>query len=257
VSRRISSGRRPRLRIRLRLPLIVVAALLLAIGIHDGLSNAGKRHEQPESQSTTDTQTGSSRSKIGSAQPAKPSADSQPRAYPQADPSNDAAGDPPTPLFGRVVAIADGDTLKVLDASLREHRIRLLGIDAPERNQPWGQRSRQAISRLAFQQPVRVEWAKRDRFGRVLGNVWVAPPDSDCRGQLQCPTSLDVSLEQLRTGHAWWYRQFAKDQPPAQRKLYEQAQSQARERRVGLWQQTDPQPPWEYRRHSKSKPGGL
>lgn len=154
------------------------------------------------------------------------------------------------PILGRVVAVADGDTVTVLDVTLRQHRIRLSGIDAPERGQAGGHRSKESLSDLVYDQPVRVDWRKRDRYGRVLGTVYVAPPDAACRGDTQCPVTLDAGLEQLNRGRAWWYRQFAAEQTPEQRARYEQAEEQARTRRVGLWRDGGAQAPWEFRRQN-------
>ena len=97
-------------------------------------------------------------------------------------------------LSGQVVKIADGDTLTVLDASKQQHRIRLTGIDAPERKQAFGTVSRQHLANLVFGRAVMVEWYKRDRYQRILGKVLVD-------GQ-------DANLEQIRAGLAWHYKQF-------------------------------------------------
>ena len=78
-------------------------------------------------------------------------------------------------LEGRVVAVTDGDTIKVLeparskDSPPTEHKIRLAGIDAPEHDQPFGSRSKQSLSNAVFNKPVRVEWSKQDRYGRLVG----------------------------------------------------------------------------------------
>ena len=119
-----------------------------------------------------------------------------------------------TTLTSRVVGVTDGDTITVLDASKTQHRIRLAGIDAPERGQPGGQRSKESLSALVYNQPVRVESSKRDRFDRVVGKVWVASPDSPCRGKPDCPTTLDAGLAQITMGRAWWFRKYADEQSP-------------------------------------------
>jgi endonuclease YncB( thermonuclease family) len=76
-------------------------------------------------------------------------------------------------LQGKVVAIADGDTLTVLDAAKNQHKIRLSGIDAPEKRQPFGSRWKENLSRLAFDKEVTVDWQKRDRFDRIVGKVLI------------------------------------------------------------------------------------
>ena len=102
-------------------------------------------------------------------------------------------------IIGRVVSIADGDTMTVLDASNTQHKIWLEGIDAPERGQPFGTRSRQNLSDLVFGKDVRVDWHKRDRYGRVVGKVWVTPSELNCT-QEPCPKTLDAGRAQPTVG---------------------------------------------------------
>ncbi len=142
-------------------------------------------------------------------------------------------------LRGRVVGVIDGDTLAVVDASNQEHRIRLAEIDAPEKRQPFGQRSKQSLSGLCFGLAVVIEDKGRDRYGRVIGRV-------NCAG-------IDASADQVRRGMAWVFDRYATD-----RTLYA-IQEEARAARVGLWSDPAPVPPWEYRaaaRPSRVKPGG-
>lgn len=146
-------------------------------------------------------------------------------------------------LLGRVVGVADGDTITVLDADRQQHKIRLQGIDAPEKAQPFGERSKQNLSRMVFGKDVRVEWEKRDRYKRIVGKVWVQP--ESC---LTCPMTLDAGHAQLTVGLAWWYRKYAEEQAPADRGAYEFSEQEARAKRVGLWGDPDPVPPWEWRR---------
>ena len=91
------------------------------------------------------------------------------------------------------VGIADGDTVTVLDAQKVQHKIRLAGIDAPEKAQPFGQRSKGALSMLVFGKDVDVEWSKRDRYRRIVGKVLVTDPTC----QRQCPKTLDAGLAQV------------------------------------------------------------
>jgi len=157
------------------------------------------------------------------------------------------AADAQDALTGRVVGVADGDTVTVLDARRTQHRIRVAGIDAPERGQPGGQRSKESLSMLVYDQPVRVESNKRDRFGRIVGKVWVAPPDSPCRGRPDCPTTLDAGLSQITMGRAWWFRKYADEQSPEDRSRYEFAEAEARAKKAGLWRDGTAVPPWEWR----------
>jgi len=150
-------------------------------------------------------------------------------------------------LTGRVVGVADGDTITVLDAGKTQHRIRIAGIDAPERGQPGGQRSKESLSALVYDQPVRVESSKRDRYDRIVGEVWVASPDSPCRGKPNCPMTLDAGLAQITMGRAWWFRKYADEQSPEDRDRYEFAEEEARAKKAGLWRDGAAVAPWEWR----------
>jgi endonuclease YncB( thermonuclease family) len=146
-------------------------------------------------------------------------------------------------LVGRVVGVADGDSVTVLDADQVRHKVRLSAIDAPEKGQAFGNRAKQHLSELVFQKEVSVHWRKRDRYGRIVGKVMVQSPD--CPG---CPKNLDVGQAQLSVGLAWWYRKHASEQSPDGRGRYESEEMQARARRVGLWRDAAPVPPWEFRK---------
>ena len=137
-------------------------------------------------------------------------------------------------LVGTVVGLADGDTVTVLDASKTQYRIRLAGIDAPEKKQDFGSRSRQSLSELVFQKPVRVEYTKTDRYGRIVGKVLV--------------NNVDASLVQVKRGMAWHYKAYEREQSQVDRKLYAQSETDARRAGLGLWQDPSPLPPWEFRK---------
>ncbi len=152
-------------------------------------------------------------------------------------------------IQGRVVSVSDGDTITVLDADHQQHKIRLSGIDAPEKAQPFGQRSKENLSQLIFGRDVAVEWRKKDRYGRTVGKVMVAEPA--CR-EAACPKILDACHAQIVAGMAWWYRQYAKEQESGDANRYEQSELEARARRIGLWSDPQPTPPWEWRKEKKS-----
>jgi len=135
---------------------------------------------------------------------------------------------------GTIVGIADGDTLTLLDGSKATHRIRLDGIDAPERTQPYGQRARQSLADLAQGRDARADCPKIDRYGRAVCRVTV--------------DGVDVGLEQVRRGLAWHYVKYAREQPASTRRVYAQAEERARAQRVGLWAVAAPVAPWDYRR---------
>jgi len=139
-------------------------------------------------------------------------------------------------IEGRVVGVADGDTLTVLDSANTQHKIRLAGIDAPEKKQAFGARSKQSLSDLVFDRQVVVQSDKRDRYGREVGTVLV--------------DGKDANLEQVTRGFAWHYKAYEREQSTNDRKLYDFAEQQARAGRRGLWADVDPVPPWDFR-HSK------
>ena len=140
-------------------------------------------------------------------------------------------------LVGRVVAVADGDTVTVLDAEKKQHRIRLVGIDAPESKQAFGQKSKDQLARWVHGQEVRVEHTKTDRYNRILGKVWMG--------------DRDINLAMIEAGMAWYYKQFSRDLSPTDRALYAQAEEAARQQRQGLWTDAHPQAPWDFRRQQR------
>ena len=146
-------------------------------------------------------------------------------------------------LAGWVTHIAGGDTITVQDYSNQQHQVGLLGIDAPEKYQAFGNRSHQNLGALLNGRDVAVIWQKRDRHGRIIGKVMIAPSGSSCRSPRDCPKTLDAGLEQIKAGQAWWDRSQAKEQTPEDRSMYEQAEFQAKIHRNGLWAGSNQLPP--------------
>lgn len=136
-------------------------------------------------------------------------------------------------IEGKVVKVADGDTVTVLDADNRKHKVRLTGVDAPERRQAYGNESTESLRNLVFLKAVTVQSSGTDRYKRELGKVLL--------------NGLDVNLEQVKRGFAWHYKHYQGDQPPEDRVSYSDAEIEARQRRSGLWHGDSPIPPWEYR----------
>jgi endonuclease YncB( thermonuclease family) len=132
------------------------------------------------------------------------------------------------------VGITDGDTITLLDSANRQHKIRLGGIDAPERGQPFGNVSRQHLAGLTIGKQAEADCPKVDRYERLVCRVLV--------------DGKDVALAQLNAGLAWWYRKYANEQPPQERLTYEAAEDKAAVDRIGLWTDKNPVPPWEWRR---------
>lgn len=132
-------------------------------------------------------------------------------------------------ITGRVVGVADGDTLTVLTEAREQVRVRLAGIDTPERGQPWGARSREHLSALAFGRQVEVTVEDTDRYERRVGRVRAG--------------GTDVNAALIREGSAWVYRRYNRD--PELPRL----EAEARAARRGLWSlpEAERMPPWEWR----------
>lgn len=139
----------------------------------------------------------------------------------------------PTPSFadlsGTVVAVSDGDTLTVL-VDRQQVKVRIADIDAPESKQPFGTRSRQALSQLCHRKPAHVVDSGKDRYGRTIGRV-------SCAGQ-------DAASHQVAAGMAWVFVRYAPPSSP----LYS-LEAEARAARRGLWADPSPIPPWDWRRN--------
>ena len=142
-------------------------------------------------------------------------------------------------LAGKVVGILDGDTVDVLTPAKELVRVRLSGIDAPEKKQAFGNVSKQTLSDLVFSREVVVEWRKKDRYGRIVGKVLV--------------DGIDMDLKMVTAGMAWHYKQYAKEQSATDRESYASAEDAARAKRVGLWRDKDPIPPWTFRHPSANR----
>lgn len=130
---------------------------------------------------------------------------------------------------GRCVSVHDGDTLTVLTVGNLQVKVRLYGIDSPELKQAFGNNAKRCASDLAFDKFVTVHGKGLDRYGRVIG--WVFVRDT-------C-----VNKELVSRGFAWWYRQYA---PGV--KLFEDAEKYAKKAKLGLWSQPSPQAPWDWRK---------
>lgn len=140
-------------------------------------------------------------------------------------------------LQGKVVSVADGDTITVLDSQKTQHKIRLQGIDAPERAQAFGNKSKQSLHEMVHGKQVTVDYQKKDKYGRVVGKILL--------------NNTDVCLEQIKRGMAWHYKQYANEQPKEDRETYSLAEQQAKTELKGLWKDKQPVPPWEFRKQNK------
>jgi endonuclease YncB( thermonuclease family) len=151
-------------------------------------------------------------------------------------------------LKGRTVKIADGDTVTIVDDSGYIHRIRLAGIDAPEKDQPYGDVSKENLIGLVSGKTVIIEYEKRDKYKRIVGKVLVDPPGDVFCMTLDCVKKVDVGLEQIKAGLAWHYEYYQMEQSEEDRRLCSEAEQEARKKKIGLWKDNEPMAPWEWRR---------
>lgn len=136
-------------------------------------------------------------------------------------------------LIGKVIKVTDGDTVNVLTSDNETHKIRLSGIDAPEKKQAFGNRSKQALADLIDGKTVTVEYNKLDRYQRVIGKITFD-------GQ-------DVNLRQIKLGLAWHYKKYEKEQDVEDRSIYADAEYLAQRDKLGLWLDQNPIAPWDFR----------
>lgn len=135
-------------------------------------------------------------------------------------------------ITGRVVRVADGDTISVLDRDNTQHKVRLHGIDTPERDQRYGKEAWDALSRMVDGKTVGVVVLGEDSYGRTDGTVYLG--------------DRNINLAMVAAGHAWWYRHYAPHNRPLQA-----AEDTARNQQLGLWAESDPVAPWNWRRQQK------
>ena len=137
-------------------------------------------------------------------------------------------------IRGRVIAVSDGDTITVLDEMDQgKFKIRLDKIDAPEKKQAFGSKSKQFLSSLIFGKQVSVRFKEIDRYGRILGVIYI--------------DGVEVNLQMVKAGMAWHYAYY--DKTPA----YIEAEKKARASKVGLWIDPEPISPYEFRKSRKSR----
>ena len=146
-------------------------------------------------------------------------------------------------IHGTVIKVYDGDTITVLDAARRQHKIRLSGIDAPELKQAFGRASRQHLADQVAGRTVVIEWSKRDKYNRIVGKILL--------------DGRDINISQIEAGLAWHYKKYASEQSAVDRERYAWAETRARAAQSGLWRDKRPLPPWEYRKMKKSRSAGA
>ena len=131
-------------------------------------------------------------------------------------------------LIGKVVKVSDGDTVTILSADKTQHKIRLNDIDAPEKKQAFGNKSKDNLSKYIAGKTVTVEYQKKDKYKRVLGTIYY--------------NNTDINLQQVKDGYAWVYKKYSNNQ------TYYKAEKLARDKRIGLWADKNPLEPWEFRK---------
>jgi endonuclease YncB( thermonuclease family) len=135
-------------------------------------------------------------------------------------------------LWGRVVRVADGDTVSILDENKKQHKIRLFGIDTPEREQTYGTTASRALADLISGETVGVEQKDIDDYGRTVGVIYH-------RG-------VNINVAMVAGGHAWWYRRYASSEV-----ALKNAEAKAQANKLGLWATANPMAPWDWRRKNR------
>ena len=131
-------------------------------------------------------------------------------------------------LIGKVVKVSDGDTVTILTSDKTQHKIRLNDIDAPEKKQAFGNKSKDNLAKYIAGKTVTVQYQKKDKYKRVLGTIYY--------------NNTDINLQQVKDGYAWVYKKYSNNQ------TYYKAEKLARDKRVGLWIDKNPLEPWEFRK---------
>lgn len=131
-------------------------------------------------------------------------------------------------LIGKVVKVSDGDTVTILTSDKTQHKIRLNDIDAPEKKQAFGNKSKDNLAKYIAGKTVTVQYQKKDKYKRILGTIYY--------------NNTDINLQQVKDGYAWVYKKYSNNQ------TYYKAEKVARDKRVGLWIDKNPLEPWEFRK---------
>ena len=158
----------------------------------------------------------------------------EPSGVPGSTPAQRGAG---APVTARSISVDDGDSFVARRADGSKIRVRLAGIDAPEKSQPWANAARQKLRGLLHERELVITPLKADRWGRLVALV--------------AADGEDPALMMLEAGLAWHFSRYDRDLPVASRDRYAQAESEARSARLGLWQANEPEPPWEFRRRQR------
>lgn len=138
-----------------------------------------------------------------------------------------------TTIKGKVIKVADGDTITILEENGDKMRVRFYGIDAPEKKQNYGIKSLDVLKDLIDKKEVEIEVKDKDQYGRVVGIVYY--------------DKKNINLYMLETGNAWWYKQYSKHNIE-----FKTAEEKAKLEKLGLWKEKNPTPPWIYRKEKRN-----
>ena len=133
-------------------------------------------------------------------------------------------------IEGKVIKIADGDTFTLIFKNGFDVRVRLNGIDSPEKKQAFSKRAKQTLSDLIINKDVKVHYESKDRYGRVLGDVYVG--------------NVNINYEMVRRGMAWHFTRYSEDN------ILATLEKEARNNKIGLWVDSEPVSPWDYRKNN-------
>ncbi|MFW2306459.1 thermonuclease family protein [Aliarcobacter butzleri] len=124
--------------------------------------------------------------------------------------------------------VSDGDTITILTSDKTQYKIRLNDIDAPEKKQAFGNKSKDNLAKYIAGKTVKVEYKSKDKYKRILGTIYY--------------NNIDINLQQVKDGFAWVYKKYSKNQD------YYNAEKVSRENKKGLWIDKNPIAPWEFRK---------
>lgn len=142
-------------------------------------------------------------------------------------------------LDGKVTRVLDGDTLDLVSQDNQTFRIRLQGIDAPEKTQAYGPEAKEVLTLLTLNRQIHVIWNEKDIYGRLIGKVTL--------------NKKDICLEMVAQGMAWHFVKYEQNQSDEDRQLYQQTEKRVREQRKGLWTDPNPVAPWDYRKQQRQR----
>lgn len=138
---------------------------------------------------------------------------------------------------GKIIRVIDGDTVVARTVDNRKIKIRLSGIDAPEKKQPHGIESKKFLENLIYSKIVKISITKKDRYKRFIGMVFL--------------NKTNVNLELVKSGNAWAYRRYLKKMNKRLEEAFIKAESHSQYKKNGLWKEPSPTPPWLWRRKNK------